>query len=356
MKSNTSHTRAGSCPDGATWLAYWDDELTPLQTEAAEGHLASCERCRAGLRGLAARLAAVDPTGSAPAGNGARRASRPASRLALGVGAAAVLLAATAASPFGRSAMASVTNTYTVSHLQAVSVTKSEMQTMFQQVTQNGHASLARYGSASESGLRQKPTAVPAGQLTSATGLPNMWPAGLPMPQTALVGTGGHVTFQLHVQALNALILDEGGSHLFPVTLSGVPFTVQVPARALWTGAAGTNAAGVTVAESQVPTLVVPGGVSTREVWSAVQGLPFLPASVSQALAAMPTPGATALVPVGGAGQGVSFQGHRAVVEKTPKGWALLYLHDKTLVALYRAGSGGMSAAQFVDWASSIYR
>jgi hypothetical protein len=350
-----SGTSAGACPEGATWLAYWDDELTPLQTEAVERHLATCVGCRAQLRGMVGRLAAVDPTGSTRA-RGARRAARPASRAVLGVGAAAVLLAVTAASPFGRSVMASVANTYTVSHLQVVSVTRGEMKTMFQQVTQNGHASLARYGSVSESGLRQKPTAVPASQLTSATGLTNLWPAGLAMPATALVGTGGHVTFQLHVQALNALILDEGGSHLFPAALSGVPFTVQVPARALWVGAANTNAAGVTVAESQVPTLVVPGGVNTREVWSAVQGLPFLPAPVSQALAAMPTPGATALVPVSAAGQGVSFQGHRAVVEKTPKGWVLLYLHGKTLVALYRAGSGGMSAAQFVNWAASIYR
>ncbi len=355
MKVNMSGTSAGACPEGATWLAYWDDELTPLQTEAVERHLATCVGCRAQLRGMVGRLAAVDPTGSTRA-RGARRAARPASRAVLGVGAAAVLLAVTAASPFGRSVMASVANTYTVSHLQVVSVTRGEMKTMFQQVTQNGHASLARYGSVSESGLRQKPTAVPASQLTSATGLTNLWPAGLAMPATALVGTGGHVTFQLHVQALNALILDEGGSHLFPAALSGVPFTVQVPARALWVGAANTNAAGVTVAESQVPTLVVPGGVNTREVWSAVQGLPFLPAPVSQALAAMPTPGATALVPVSAAGQGVSFQGHRAVVEKTPKGWVLLYLHGKTLVALYRAGSGGMSAAQFVNWAASIYR
>ena len=356
MKSNTSKASAGGCPAAAAWLAYWDEELTPLQAEAAERHLAACERCRGELRRLAGRLAAVDPRGSAPAGTGTRRAARYGSRVALGVGAAAVLLAATAASPFGRSAMASVANTYTVSHLQAVSVTKAEMRTMFQRVTQNGHATLARYGSVSESGLRQKPTAVPAGQLTTATGLPNLWPVGLAMPATALVGTGGYVTFQLHVQALNALILDEGGSHLFPEALSGVPFTVQVPARALWTGAAGTNAAGVAVAESTIPTLVVPGGVSTKQVWSAVQGLPFLPASVSQALAAMPTPGATALVPVGGNGQDVSFQGHRAVLEKTPKGWVLLYLRGKTLVALYRAGSGGMSAAQFVNWAASIYR
>ena len=346
-------TSAGGCPEAATWLAYWDDELTPLQTESAERHLATCAGCRAQLKGMVGRLAGIDPSGIAPA-RGARRVSRPASRVALSVGAAAVVLAA--ASPFGRSAIASVVNTYTVSHLQAVSVTRGEMKTMFQRVTQNGHASLARYGSVSESGLRQKPTALPASRLTSATGLPNLWPVGLAMPATALVGTGGHVTFQLHVQALNALILDEGGSHLFPAALSGVPFTVQVPARALWVGAANTNAAGVTVAESEVPTLVAPGGVSTREVWSAVQGLPFLPASVSQALAAMPTPGATALVPVSGAGHGVSFQGHRAVVEKTPKGWVLLYLHGKTLVALYRAGSGGMNAAQFVNWAASIYR
>ncbi len=337
------------------WMAYWDDELTPLQTEAAERHLAACAGCRAQLKDLAGRLAAVDPMGGAPAAAG-WRISRPQARRALGAAAAAVLLAVVALSPNARSAMASVAHTYTVSHLQAVSVTRSEMETMLQQVTRHGHASLARYGSVSESGLRKKPEALPAGAVTQATGLPNMWPAGLAMPATALVGTGGHVTVELHVQALNALILDEGGSHLFPAALSGVPFTVQVPPRALWTGAAGTNAAGVAVAESQVPTLVVPGGVSTRQVWSAVQGLPFLPASVSQALAAMPTPGATALVPVGGASQGVLFQGHRAVAEKTPKGWVLLYLHGKTLVALYRAGSGGMSAVQFVNWATRIYQ
>lgn len=349
-------TGGGTCPPADLWQSYWDEELLPLAAEAAERHLAGCAACRGELAALAERLAAVDPTGPSAPARGRRLAGRPAARMAVGVAAAAVLLAATAASPFGRAAAASVASTYTVSHLQTVSVTRSELQTMFAQLTANGHASLARYGSATASGLRQKPAAVPASQMAGATGLPDLWPTGLTGPATALVATGGSVTVQLHVRAVNALILDEGGTHLLPAALSGVPFTVQVPPRALWTGAAGTNAAGVTVAETRVPTLALPPGVNAREVWAAVQHLPFLPASVAQALQAMPAPGSTAIVPVGPSGRTVQFQGHRAVLAKTRAGWVLVYLKGTTLVVLNRAGSGSMTASAFVRWAAGAYQ
>ncbi len=355
-EKKTKGTGGGSCPPAALWQSYWDEELPPLSAEAAERHLAGCATCRGELSALAERVAAVDPAGPSASWTAGRRRLGPGVRMAVGVGAAAVLLAATAASPFGRSAMASVGSTYTVSHLQAVSVTKGQLQTMFTQLTQNGHASLARYGSATASGLGQKPAAVPASQMASTTGLPNLWPTGLATPATALVATGGSVTAELHVRALNALILDEGGTHLFPAALSGVPITVQVPPRALWTGAAGTNAAGVTVAETRVPVLALPHGVNAREVWAAVQHLPFLPAPVAQALQAMPAPGSTALVPVGSAGRTVQFQGHRAVLAKTRAGWALVYLKGSTLVVLNRAGSGTMTASAFVRWAAGAYQ
>jgi anti-sigma factor RsiW len=349
-----------ACPDESVWMSYWDDELTPLMTEAAERHLAQCEACRGRLRAMAAGVAAlgsVDESGRpAAAPSAAQDRRRKVPRAAYGLGAAAVLAAVAVLAPFGRAALATVTQTYTVSHLAAIAVTRQDMVTAMKDLTKNGQVSLATYGSVSEAGLRKAPVAVPLHSLTTETGLPNLWPSGLPSPSTALVGTGGSITFELHVRALNALILDEGGTHLFPSALSGERVTVKVPPRAVMMGESGSGAAGVVVAETQVPTVVLPGGASERQVWTAVASLPFLPSSVQKALAAIPNPGSTAVVPVTGAGQAVTFQGRRAVLEKTSHGWGLVFLHGTTLVILGKSGSSGMSAAQFVSWATAIYQ
>jgi len=348
------------CPDEAAWLRYWDDELSPLEAEAAERHLAQCDACRSRMRTLAATLAAVDDhvvgDKPRPAPRALRSSTRRVPGWAYGVSAAAVAGLLLAVVPAGRSAVASVTSTYTVSHLETVAVTRSEMRTAWKELTQNGHVSLTRYGSVTAEGLRHAPTTLPLSELASQTGLPNMWPSALTAPATALVGTGGSVTLELHVNAVNALILDEGGTHLFPAALSGVPFTVNMPPRAVMMGAAGTNAAGVVVGEARVPTLTVPGGINQKQVWAAVTSLPFLPASVTNALAALPDPGSTALVPVTGSGQTVEFMGHHAVLTKAHGAWVLVYLHGSTLVGLAKQGSGGMSATQFVSWATSLYQ
>lgn len=349
-----------TCPDEAAWLRYWDDELSPLEAEAAERHLMQCDACRECLRGMAATLAAAEGHVAGHQAPKAPRALRPSARRmpgwAYAVSAAAVAGLLLAVVPAGRSAVASVTSTYTVSHLETVAVTRSEMTAALKDLTANGHVSLTRYGSVTEQGLRHAPTAIATSDLTQQTGLPNMWPAALTAPATALVGTGGSVTLELHVNAVNALILDEGGTHLFPAALSGVPFTVNMPPRAVMTGAAGTNAAGVVVGEARVPTLTVPGGINQKQVWAAVTSLPFLPTSVTNALAALPHPQSTALVPVTGSGQTVEFMGHHAVLTKAHGAWVLVYLHGSTLVGLTKQGSGALSAAQFVSWATSLYQ
>ncbi len=316
-KTNTMHF------EDDVFLAYIDEELATDEALALETHLHDCLRCQKEFFEIA-RLAGFTSStltfATSPLTNSRKLTSRSAKWGILqksGV-AAAILVVLAGGGSLGsqhvRSALAAILQTFTINQVQAVQVSAKDLRSVGNILSQNGKVNLSAYGSVTTDQAMQ-PATVPVDQVSAKSGLPNDWPTALANANNlqAVVTSAGQATFELHVNAINNLLKQEGASQLFPQSLDNAPITVTVPA------VASISGGGYQLVEARVPTLSVPGTVSVTEVKNAFLSIPFLPSSLSQAISSIGNWRQTLIVPTSGQVTNLQFQGHSAFLTTGPQ-------------------------------------
>lgn len=342
-----SGVREMGCPSEAAWLAYLDGEGAPGLRESRARHLEGCRDCRRtveSLSGLSVQIdrALLHETVPASAKGSTRTRRRAYGAMA---GAAALVAAVLLAEPPARHVLADALTVFQPVQVRAVPVSAGAVRALMNSLTKNGTVSLDTFGSAHLlGGAASYTTAVSA--LTARTGLPNRWPLALGAV-TATVHPAEKAAFSLNVFRINAWLRSEGATTLFPQTLAGATFTVNIPTTAAMK--AGVPGGYDALLEMRVPSMQVPAGVQASQVRAAILGLPFLPQNFRTALSAVGNWRRTAVLPLPGNPVNTTFYGNPAVIEPSPggKSVSLIWIHQGTVSVFTEFRSTGISVSAF---------
>lgn len=262
----------------------------------------------------------------------------------------------------GQRAWADVLQLFHADRLQSVGISANDMRRIDNILTQGGRVSLNRYGSVTtQSAIAPKPSTLAA--YAGQSGLPGLWPKALGAGKGIQVHTftPGEFVFTLNVPHINGLIQSIGGQTLFPADLNGVPITVNVPAAVQIQdpAPAGTRGPSYELDEAQMPTVATQGGVDVAQARSALLSLPFLPQSISQALAGVQNFQDTLVVPVPGQPtKNIRFLGHDAFLTWAPNGTraTVVWLQQGTVAAFTESGASGLTPNAFVRQAQGYFQ
>lgn len=351
---NSTRVRESGCPTEAAWLAYMDGERDAEARRNLGRHLEHCSECQRTVAEIAVLSNRVDqalleetpPTDSGPT---------PSRRRTYGglAAAAAVLGAVLVVSSPARHVLADALSVFQPQKVEAVPVPAGSLQKIAQQLTENGTVSLDTFGSAHLL-THAVPYTTSSTNIKSRSGLPELWPSALG-PATATVRPAETASFSLNVARINPWLQSEGATTLFPASLQGESFTVNVPTMA--TIRAAVPGGVDSLIEMGTPALEVPSGVPIAQVRTAILNLPFLPANFRTALSAVGNWRNTAVLPLPGNPVNTTFLGHPAVIEPAPGGKAVsvLWIQAGTVAVFTEERSAGITPAQFQSDISHLF-
>ncbi len=343
------------CPSEAVWLAYLDGEGDLRLRESRARHLEGCRDCRRTVGSLGELSADIDRAlllETVPAS--AVRTTSTRRRLYGAIaGVAALLTGVLLAEPPARHVLADALTVFRPVQVQAVPIPAGTLRSLMDSLTKNGTVSLDTFGSARLFGGAPVYT-TPASTLKARTGLADRWPSSLGAVM-ATVHPAEKAAFSLNVPRINEWLQSEGATTLFPMSLAGDTFTVNVPTTAVMkkTVRGGYDA----MLEMTVPSIDVPGGVPVNQVRAAIMGLPFLPPNIRTALAAAGDWRRTAVLPLPGHPINTTFYGNPAVIEASPGGQSvsLLWIHRGTVSVFTEYRSGGLSVNAFQSEVARLF-
>lgn len=342
---NTTGRESG-CPAEEAWLAYSDGEGDGSLRETMARHLQHCRDCQRTMAGLAKLAALTDQAllGEVPPRFPKRRASaRP--LVYAGAAAAVILGVVLAASAPARHVLADALTVFQPTRVQSVGIPVGTLRTLMNSLTQNGSVSLDTFGSA-HLVRGAAPYSTATGTLTGRTGLPDLWPSSLG-PATASVQPAETASFSLNVPRINTWLQSEGATALFPTSLEGESFTVNVPTSAMMQ--ANVSGGYDALVEMTTPSLDVPSGVPVSQVRAAILSLPFLPQNLRTALSAVGNWRQTAVLPLPGNPVNTTFLGNPAVIEPAPNGKSVtvVWIHQGVVAAFTEYRVAGMTVGAF---------
>ncbi|PSR29542.1 hypothetical protein [Sulfobacillus thermosulfidooxidans] len=274
-----------SCPLDHQWLEFLDHETTDSIDEELTVHLESCSNCRARLHDIA-MLSAISAE-TLKEGNSQHSPGliRPIHlpRYSLVASLLALMLIASSFFPLSRRVLASVWQTLSFHEVNAFQLTPQQINQIASQITEKGHVQIKHYGSITMTSSTHPQTSVNWRMLPKHDPAVRIWPKSWPTPRVT-IQPSTRLQLTLNIPAINQLLAEEGDTTRFPASLNAVPIGITIPAITQLTTQNPQRSIAFNIAP--VPELVIPSGVDMKQVIKALQGLPFLPPSVSQALSA----------------------------------------------------------------------
>lgn len=299
------------CFDEGTLQAYIDNELDDDTHREVRSHIMQCPRCRSKLKELkeidsfVSKAMYVPPINTDTAWlmwskkmmkrrgvfNMVKRYKKY-----IATAAAIAFIASSIIFQPVRNVEAHLLSLFRLNKFQAVTITPDDIQKMQMQFQQNGinNIDLKEFGDIKITGDQVFQTFQPdevdkfKASLEYNISIPQ---ADNFKIQYLNIEKSRKIEFKLNVDKVNSLIKTFGGNKLFPESLKGKTFTVNLGdiAYVNMKDAKGQDKNGsfLTMGTVKVPEITVPEGVDLNEVRDAVINLPFLPDNIKKQIAAI---------------------------------------------------------------------
>lgn len=251
-----------------------------------------------------------------------------------GVAAVIAIVGGSLSTPWGQKVAAEAMQTFYVQHLTPIN--RNDLQTLQNALGYGGggnkNFNLQQYGNVKvdspQSNVSQPMTLA---QIEQATGYSIPTLPGTSGVSGATGGSSGHaanpgvsysyspaetVTLQLHVNAINQLIQQLGGTATFPSSADNVPIVLTLPSQVTEYSSIGSNNQYENLMMLRIPSVQVPGDVDLNQVRQAMVSLPFMPSDIVSALNAQDW-NSTLYVPQTGNGHMATVNGQNVIVSSS---------------------------------------
>ncbi len=331
------------CYERGLWQAYLDKEISGEVMTEMSLHLRECRSCKAILEELSAdqevvqsalgkyhnqvdRLNYSSRLGWEKFKKADKNESRGRrfwdmmglSRKSVAAAAVVVILGGSLVFTPVRSMAAQFLQVFRVERITTVAISMEDIQRMQRELSDGiGKVDLKELGKIEFAGEREVQKTSLA-EIKEEAQFPVRLPAYVPdgfANTDAVISKANSVTFTLNVEKVNQLITTLGGSKLFPESITGKGFRMDIPEGANLIYRNEETGKRIIFSQGGSPSLDVPGDVNAAEIRDAVLSLPVLPPNLKEQLTKINDWQRTMVIPnVEGMAQEIDVKGQKGVL------------------------------------------
>lgn len=169
--------------------------------------------------------------------------------------------------------------------------------------------------------------------------------------ESIFINEPSKIDFTLNVENVNGILKAFGNGNVFPKTLDGKTFSLNMAGVLNATYEDVTNNKYITVTESTVPEIIVPSEANVDEIFNALSELSVLPPEMQTQLKSMKDWKSTLYVPnVNNQFEELNINGAKAVASFNDGYSSILILKDNVIIAI----NGNLTKSEIIEFANSM--